>query len=44
MNELLNLIEHSLHVKGKTVVVTNEAVLRANHPDDFAQALTQLQA
>ena len=30
MNKSLNLIEHSLHVEGKTVVVTNEAALRAN--------------
>jgi len=30
MNELLNLIEHSLHVEGETVIVANEAALRAN--------------
>ena len=30
MNELLSLIEHSLYVKGETVIVVNEAALRAN--------------
>jgi fructose/tagatose bisphosphate aldolase len=30
MNELLNLVEHSLRVKGGTVTVVNESILRAN--------------
>jgi hypothetical protein len=30
MNELLDLIEHSLHVEDESVIVANEAALRAN--------------